>query len=230
MDESDDSFINLLKSWDIKSSSNVKLAIAPGEKGLKKMYDFTWGENHIEQPYKLVKILKELQNIKTKKCFTLDTKKVTSDVVGMVHDNSFLEKLKEYNPQGLEAKYSACGDVCGLLEEAIVGNIKAGFAIVRPAGHHSSTTSKGSFCGINSVMVGGILAASKGLKASIFDLDAHFAGGSEEILLNPKNSELSKNIHLLISISVFMIKKLGRKQSLLIMILSYYKILMMIIF
>lgn len=178
------------------------------------MLDFTWGEDHVEQPTRLINIFDELDKINNINWQILESNKASDDEVSLVHDCKFISNLKESNEKALEASYYACGAVFELVKKAIKGEIKAGFAIIRPAGHHSSTFAKGSFCGINSIMVAAFSASAKNMRVLILDIDAHFAGGSEEILLNLKNSELAKNIYLIdIYISLYD-KKMGEKAKL----------------
>lgn len=67
---------------------------------------------------------------------------------------------------------------------------------------------------MNSIMVAAFLASRNNIKVSIFDLDAHFAGGSQEVLLNSKNSEFAKNIHQVDFYISLYDKKIGEKAKL----------------
>ena len=59
----------------------------------------------------------------------------------------------------------------------------SGLAMVRPAGHHSTSDHRGPLCCINSVMVGALREAATGSNVGVLDIDVHFATGSQRIAL-----------------------------------------------
>jgi acetoin utilization deacetylase AcuC-like enzyme len=189
---------------------NSKIAISPGIESFQKMIEFNWGDFHIEQPYRLINILSEISNMKKIKnldFYFLQSEEANEEEIQLIHTKSFIDELNLNNPKLIETSIVACGAVVGLIKEALCNKIKAGFAIVRPAGHHSSQTKRGTFCGINSVLVAAYLAAEKGKRVFIFDIDSHFAGGSEEILLSLNNP----NIFLMDFYISLYDKKVGEK-------------------
>ena len=85
----------------------------------------------------------------------------------------------------------AAGTVTDLVSAVIRDDIDFGFALVRPAGHHSSTDRIGTFCGLNSVSIGAVYAVRmlNLARALILDWDVHRSGGTEEILGRMSNDE-----------------------------------------
>ena len=63
------------------------------------------------------------------------------------------------------------------------GGQLSGFAMVRPAGHHSTTDRPGPLCVVNSVMVAALREAAAGSTVGVLDIDVHFASGSQQIAL-----------------------------------------------
>ena len=69
-----------------------------------------------------------------------------------------------------------------VLSASPVGQL-SGLAMVRPAGHHSTTDRQGPLCVINSVMVAALREAAAGSTVGVLDIDVHFATGSQQIAL-----------------------------------------------
>jgi acetoin utilization deacetylase AcuC-like enzyme len=87
--------------------------------------------------------------------------------------------------QTTEAHLIAAGAAVLLADEVMQGNIKNGFALVRPPGHHSMRVVHGNrgFCNINNeaVMVN-YLRRRKGIKrVAIIDTDVHHGDGTQDI-------------------------------------------------
>ena len=78
----------------------------------------------------------------------------------------------------------AAGTVIDLVSAVVHGDIDFGFALVRPAGHHSSVDRVGTFCGLNSVAIAAVHAVRvlNIKRVLILDWDVHRSGGTEEIL------------------------------------------------
>ena len=81
------------------------------------------------------------------------------------------------------AKLSA-GSVIELADAMMMGSIKAGFAIVRPPGHHAHSEYPAGFWFYNNVALAAKYLNSKiGAKIWIFDWDVHFGDGTSSIFL-----------------------------------------------
>ncbi len=82
-----------------------------------------------------------------------------------------------------------------------------GIVVVRPAGHHSGNDvanfAVAAFCGLNHVMTAAAYLAYEGKRVLVIDWDAHFARGSQQIVLeaNKKLARLGKPSILLSDIS-----------------------------
>jgi acetoin utilization deacetylase AcuC-like enzyme len=85
----------------------------------------------------------------------------------------------------LEAHFVAAGSTLVLADAYMKGEIKNGFAIVRPPGHHAMTVSHGNrgFCNINNeaIMIE-YLRHKYGVKrVAVIDTDVHHGDGTQEI-------------------------------------------------
>jgi acetoin utilization deacetylase AcuC-like enzyme len=77
----------------------------------------------------------------------------------------------------------AAGTVVALCREVARGSLRAGFAAVRPPGHHAERDRAMGFCLFNNVAVGAAHAmAVHGVKrVAIIDFDVHHGNGTENI-------------------------------------------------
>ena len=85
----------------------------------------------------------------------------------------------------LEAHYIAAGSTLVMADAYMNGEIKNGFAIIRPPGHHAMSVSHGNrgFCNINNeaIMIE-YLRHKYGIKrVAIIDTDVHHGDGTQEI-------------------------------------------------
>ncbi|MFV2041131.1 MAG: histone deacetylase, partial [Candidatus Hydrothermarchaeales archaeon] len=83
-----------------------------------------------------------------------------------------------YNPESFETALLAAGAV----KTCIDSDSKAGFALVRPPGHHATKNASMGFCIFNNVAVGAAYARARGHeKIAILDFDIHHGNGTQDI-------------------------------------------------
>jgi len=58
------------------------------------------------------------------------------------------------NPDSFDAACAAVGGVIELTKMVVQNKINNGFAVVRPAGHHVTTSEAGGFCLFNNIAIG----------------------------------------------------------------------------
>src|SRR4051812_38320662 len=62
---------------------------------------------------------------------------------------------------------------------------ETGFSLMRPPGHHATSSQAMGFCYLNSIAVTVLEALATGAKrVAVYDFDVHHGNGTEEILLN----------------------------------------------
>ena len=86
-----------------------------------------------------------------------------------------------------ESAFMAAGTTLNLsrLITAPNAEIRRGFAIVRPPGHHANNEKPSGFCLFNNVAIAVADALESGMKkVAIIDLDAHHGNGTQAIFLN----------------------------------------------
>ena len=78
------------------------------------------------------------------------------------------------------ARYAAGGTV-QLCKKVINDEIHNGYALVRPPGHHATSTRSMGFCLFNNIALGAQELIERNKKVLIFDLDVHHGNGTQEI-------------------------------------------------
>lgn len=77
---------------------------------------------------------------------------------------------------------SAVGATLAVSRQIIFNGIGRGFAIVRPPGHHATSTESMGFCLLNNIAIAAADAVASGLKrVAIVDVDAHHGNGTEAV-------------------------------------------------
>lgn len=78
---------------------------------------------------------------------------------------------------------AAVGGALKALECALAG--ESSFSLMRPPGHHATSTQAMGFCYLNNPAIATLEAhARTGKRVAVFDFDVHHGNGTEEILLN----------------------------------------------
>lgn len=126
----------------------------------------------------------------------LDAKQADEDALLQVHPSSYLQYLGSASPgfldggdtystqDSLSAAKVACGGVAELVTSVCDGELGAGFALIRPPGHHATRSKAMGFCLINNIAVAVRRAQKLGHgRVLILDIDVHHGNGTEEIFL-----------------------------------------------
>ena len=78
---------------------------------------------------------------------------------------------------------AAVGAALAAMDLALAG--KPNFSLMRPPGHHATSTQAMGFCYLNSIAIAALEAhARTGKRVAVFDFDVHHGNGTEEILMN----------------------------------------------
>ena len=88
-----------------------------------------------------------------------------------------------YSPETLEIAKLAAGATIDLCTAVAVGELDAGFALVRPPGHHATGDQAMGFCIFNNVAIAVAQLRAAGKRVALLDWDVHHGNGTEEILL-----------------------------------------------
>jgi acetoin utilization deacetylase AcuC-like enzyme len=87
------------------------------------------------------------------------------------------------SPGSFDAALVAAGGVVCAAEAVLSGEIANGFALVRPPGHHATTTRGMGFCLFNNVAVAAQAALAGGQVERVFiaDFDVHHGNGTQDV-------------------------------------------------
>lgn len=151
-------------------------------------------QRHPETGERLVSILNHLKNSEIwEKLIHIKPRKADFENIALVHDKSYIEKIKNFgtgyldgdtcmSKDSLEASLYAAGAVIEAVERCKNGEIQKAFCAVRPPGHHAETDRAMGFCIFNNVAVGARYAQKIGYKkVFIIDFDVHHGNGTQHI-------------------------------------------------
>jgi acetoin utilization deacetylase AcuC-like enzyme len=118
----------------------------------------------------------------------------TEQEVLRVHRPNHLERLRQpidfdadtpYYPGIEEHARRAAGAAIDSVDLALRG--RKGFSLMRPPGHHATSSRAMGFCYLNSIAIAAYYALATGCeRVGIWDFDAHHGNGTEEIALGNK--------------------------------------------
>lgn len=85
-------------------------------------------------------------------------------------------------PDSYQAALNSAGGALAVLEEILDGDARAGFALIRPPGHHTTETQASGFCLLNNIAIVARAALARGLqRLMIVDFDVHHGDGTQAI-------------------------------------------------
>ncbi len=86
------------------------------------------------------------------------------------------------SPRSLEAALLAAGTTLAVVRASLAAGAVAGFAAIRPPGHHATADRAMGFCLLNNVAIAARAAQAGGLeRVMIFDFDVHHGNGTQAI-------------------------------------------------
>lgn len=99
---------------------------------------------------------------------------------------AYIDHAPTYVTAGsLDAARLAAGGVCQLVDALVDGVVSAGFALVRPPGHHAPPGQPMGFCLFNNVAIAARQAQARGLaRVMIVDFDVHHGNGTQDVFAN----------------------------------------------
>jgi acetoin utilization deacetylase AcuC-like enzyme len=151
---------------------------------------------HPEHPDRLQAIYSMLedQELKGKIAF-LEAREATPEEIQWIHTESYYQKIEStrdcghlqldpdthISSQSYRAAKLAAGGVCVLVDAVCSGEMRNGFALVRPPGHHAEAGRGMGFCIYNNVAIAARYAQNSGLaeRVLIVDWDLHHGNGTQ---------------------------------------------------
>jgi acetoin utilization deacetylase AcuC-like enzyme len=146
-------------------------------------------DDHPECPARLINAEAYLLDKRPEWIWTKPRLAIEQEVL-RVHRPNHLERLRQsidfdadtpYYP-GIEIHaLRAAGAAIGAVDLALRG--RKGFSLMRPPGHHATSTRAMGFCYLNSIAIAAGQALATGCeRVGIWDFDAHHGNGTEEVV------------------------------------------------
>jgi len=150
------------------------------------------GAGHPERPERLPAVLGGLEGLDLVAVVPRDA---TRGELEGVHEPGYIDAVRraveggarELDADTMVSKDSyaaavrAAGAALALGEAWLLGRIEAGFAAVRPPGHHAGPARAMGFCLFNNVAILARFLVARGKRVSILDWDVHHGNGTQEI-------------------------------------------------
>lgn len=163
---------------------------------------------HVESHTRLIEIMNLLKNkgiLENPEFKLIKPREATLDQIKYVHSESLIKEVKEISElskttgriqsldmdtlvseKTFEASLYSVGGNLEAIDKILSGEIKNGFALVRPPGHHSNSHRCAGFCIFNNIAIAAeYLFREKGIKkVAIIDWDCHAGNGTADIFFN----------------------------------------------
>ncbi|MCF8032626.1 MAG: histone deacetylase [Desulfarculaceae bacterium] len=155
------------------------------------------GPYHCEVGDRLAAIDQAIEQWEGRDCLeALPLRPATEEELKRVHHPSHLSRIASTagramdldpdticSPRSHEIALLAAGSLIDLCDAALSGEVDHGFALVRPPGHHATTTRAMGFCLYNNIAAAAAhLITQRGLnRVLIVDWDVHHGNGTEDI-------------------------------------------------
>ncbi|KAA0007575.1 MAG: histone deacetylase [Thermoplasmata archaeon] len=139
--------------------------------------------------------MKEPSSISEEELFLVHSKEMVEYIRRLSETSGWVDFDTYVCPGSFEIAKLAAGGVVGLAHDVLRGEVENGFALVRPPGHHATSTKSMGFCLFNNVALAANSVAGEGKRVLIFDHDVHHGNGTQEIFYK-RDDVLYQSFHL----------------------------------
>ncbi|XP_041655286.1 histone deacetylase 6 [Cheilinus undulatus] len=166
-----------------------------------------WEPSHPESPDRATTIMEELQKQELlSHCVTLQPREATEEELRLVHTKEYVDLMKStqtmteeelhtlsdkydsvyLHPESFQVCLSAVGSVLQLVDQVMTSELRNGFAVIRPPGHHAQPDLANGYCVFNNVAIAARYARSRHSvsRVLIVDWDVHHGQGIQYIFQN----------------------------------------------
>uniref|UniRef100_A0A8C4QR42 Histone deacetylase 6 n=1 Tax=Eptatretus burgeri TaxID=7764 RepID=A0A8C4QR42_EPTBU len=178
-----------------------------------------WDKSSVENPDRLRLPLQALRNKGLfQRCISIQSTAATEEDLLLCHSPRYIELVKQtgvqseeelkilsesydfvhFHQDSFKAACFAVGSVLELADRVIKGDVRNGFALVRPPGHHAGPEEACGFCLFNNVAIAATHAINKlGLeRVLIVDWDVHHGQGLQRMFeKDPRVLYISLHLH-----------------------------------
>uniref|UniRef100_UPI0037E8599D histone deacetylase 6 isoform X1 n=2 Tax=Semicossyphus pulcher TaxID=241346 RepID=UPI0037E8599D len=176
-----------------------------------------WEPSHPESPGRVTAIMEELQRQELlSHCVTLQPREATEEELLLAHTKQYVDLMKStqtmteeelhtlsdtydsvyIHPETFQVSVSAVGSVLQLVDQVMTSELRNGFAVIRPPGHHAQTNQANGFSVFNNVGIAARYARTthKVSRVLIVDWDVHHGQGIQ-YLFQDNPSVLYFSVH-----------------------------------
>lgn len=159
-------------------------------------------EYHPENPQRLREIYRLLDGMDEGPFLFISSRMATEEEIALNHEPSYIASVRRTAERpfswldadtytcarSFEVASRAVGGVLALLDMIMDGSIEAGFALVRPPGHHAERSRAMGFCLFNNVAIAArYLLETYGIdRTLIVDFDLHHGNGTQNSFYDSK--------------------------------------------
>lgn len=152
---------------------------------------------HPEHPRRLDGLAESAEEVFGETILRIGSSAASDEAVLAVHDAEYIDFLQraclqapaiiDYAPTYVTSESLACareaaGATLAILDAVLDGRASAGFAAVRPPGHHAPADRAMGFCLLNNIAIAARAAQRSGcVRVMIFDFDVHHGNGTQAI-------------------------------------------------
>lgn len=166
---------------------------------------------HPESPQRIIEVMNLLETTGLlQELMKVDIKSVTKEQLARVHSQTLIDQVKLVSERGggyldpdtyststsYQSALNAAGTTCAILDHIMEEDVRNGFSLVRPPGHHADVDRVGGFCLFNNVATATRQAqfVHGADRVLIVDFDVHHGNGTQDIFYDDP-SVLLVSIH-----------------------------------
>ncbi|XP_072222658.1 histone deacetylase 6 isoform X2 [Leuresthes tenuis] len=159
-----------------------------------------WEPSHPECPDRVKFIRMELERQQLlERCVTVEPREAAEEELLLAHTKDYIDLMKStltmtptelqtlsnkydsvyLHPESFQVCVSAVGSVLQLVDRVMTSELRNGFAVIRPPGHHAQSNKANGFCVFNNVAIAARYAQSRHAvsRTLIVDWDVHHGQG-----------------------------------------------------
>ena len=143
-----------------------------------------------EQPARITRSAAHLRSAHPDWIWRVPSAVVPDEILLLAHTPAYLKRLSQHRDFDADTPYlpdianharRAVGAALAATELALSG--ERAFTLMRPPGHHATSTQAMGFCYLNPIAIAALSARTRGTtRVAIWDFDAHHGNGTEAIL------------------------------------------------
>ncbi|XP_035999577.1 histone deacetylase 6 isoform X1 [Fundulus heteroclitus] len=159
-----------------------------------------WDLSHAESPDRVTSIMSELRRQELLGlCVTVEPREATEEELLLAHRKDYVDAMKAtqtmtqaelqslsdrydsvyLHPESFQVSATAVGSVLQLVDRVMASELRNGFAVIRPPGHHAQADQPNGFCMFNNVAIAARYAQKRHAvsRVLIVDWDVHHGQG-----------------------------------------------------